>query len=85
MIDAINGIEPDAYALAYNPTTQILHFGSETPEQLTFMVGVYSVNGQKVKAFRADEYCSVADIPAGTYVVVWTCGANKRSAKFVKR
>ena len=83
--DAINGVEPEEYALAYNPQTEVLHFGSETPEQLTFMVDVYSVGGHKVKAFRADENCSVADLSSGVYIVTWKCGAKIRSVKFMKR
>ena len=83
--DAIEGVEPEEYALAYNPQTQVLHFGSETPEQLTFMVDVYSAGGHKVKTFRADENCSVADLSSGTYIVAWKCGAKIRSVKFMKR
>ncbi len=82
--DAIDGIEPAEYALAYNPVTKTLHFGSETPEQLTFMVSVYNVAGLKVKTFRADEHCSVADLTDGVYVVTWKCGGKTRSVKFRK-
>ncbi len=82
--NAIDSIEPAEYALAYNTDMQILHFGSETPEQLTFMVAVYSVGGQKVKTFRADEHCSVADLADGVYIVTWRCGGHIRSTKFRK-
>jgi H2-forming N5,N10-methylenetetrahydromethanopterin dehydrogenase-like enzyme len=64
---------------------QILHFGSETPEQLTFVVEVYSSAGRKVKNFRADQTCSVADLSDGVYVVRWRCGGKNRSAKFLKQ
>lgn len=85
IVDAIGGIEPEEYALAYNPQMQILHFGSETPEQLTFVVEVYSSTGRKVKEFRADQTCSVADLSDGVYIVRWRCGGKNRSAKFLKQ
>lgn len=83
--DAIGEVEPDEYALAYNPHIQVLHFGSAVPEELDFTVYVYTSNGQKVKTFRADEQCSVAELPKGVYVVTWTFGQKVRSAKFLKR
>ena len=76
--------EPDEYALAYNPQTQVLHFGSETPGQLTFMVHVYAANGRQLLTFRADEHVSVAHLPEGIYIVSWKCGGRTRSVKFVK-
>lgn len=85
VVDAIRDIEPEEYALAYNPQTQVLHFGSETPEQLTFVAEVYSVGGHKVREFRAEQSCSVADLTDGVYVVRWKCGGKTRSAKFIKQ
>lgn len=85
IVDAIGGVEPEEYVLAYNTQMQILHFGSETPEQLTFVVEVYSSAGRKVKNFRADQTCSVADLSDGVYVVRWRCGGKNRSAKFLKQ
>lgn len=85
VVDAIDDIEPEEYALAYNLQSQILHFGSASPEDLTFSVDVYSVNGQKVKSFIASEGCSVADLSDGVYVVTWAFGQKARTAKFLKR
>ena len=77
-------IEPEEYALAYDPQTQTLHFGSATPDQLTFMVNVYSLSGMKVAQFRADERCSISHLPSATYVISWTVGGKTRSAKMKK-
>lgn len=79
--DGIPSVEPDEYALAYNPHTKTLHFGSETPEHLTFTVRVYTSNGVPTRSFRASEECSVADLPRGVYIIVWTAGGKTRSAK----
>ena len=77
-------IEPEEYALAYDPQTQTLHFGSATPDQLTFMVNVYSLSGMKVAQFRADERCSISHLPSSTYIISWTVGGKTRSAKVKK-
>lgn len=82
--DAVHAVEPDEYALAYNPHAQLLHFGSETPELLTFKVGIYSQQGDLLHLFRADESFSVAHLPSGLYIVSWQCGGHRRSVKFVK-
>ena len=80
----ISTLEPEEYALAYNPQTQILHFGSETPELLTFTVRIHAVNGEQILTFRANEPCSVTHLPNGIYIVSWRCGSHTRSVKFVK-
>jgi hypothetical protein len=85
VIDGIDGLEPQEYALAYDPYAQVLHFGSETPEKLTFTAEIYSSAGMKVKAFRADENCSVAELANGVYIVRWKFGSKVRTAKFMKR
>jgi len=74
--------EPDDYALAYNAETKVLHFGSETPDALTFMVRIHSLGGQQIGTFRADEEYSMASHPSGVYIVSWKVGGNTRSAKF---
>lgn len=79
-----SGGEPDEYALAYDPHAAILHFGSETPEALTFRVNVYSAGGRLVGTFRADEEWSTSSLSSGIYVVSWYVGGKQRSAKFVK-
>ncbi len=77
--------EPEEYALAYNPHSQIIHFGSETPEMLTFNVYVYNTAGVLMKTFVANEECSVEDLDNGLYIVNWKFGHITRSAKFVKQ
>ena len=84
-IDAIASVEPAEYALAYNPQTKVLHFGSETPELLTFMVRVVTSNGMLVRSFRASEQCSVADLPQGIYIIMWKVGDKTRSTKVLLR
>lgn len=85
--DAITAIvppvaaEPENYALAYNPQSQELHFGSDTPGALTFTAEVYTAAGEKVGSFKAGERFSLAAFPAGVYIVKWL----HRSAKFLKR
>lgn len=79
--DGIPSVEPDEYALAYNPHTKTLHFGSETPGQLTFGVKVYTSNGVLTRSFRASEECSLVDLSRGVYIIVWTAGGKTRSAK----
>lgn len=74
--------EPEEYALAYNSESKVLHFGSATPEKLTFMVSVHSLSGRLVGQFRADEQYDMSSLPADTYIVSWTCGGQRRSAKF---
>lgn len=82
--DDIAKVEPVEYALGYNPATQTLHFGSETPELLTFKVYVYATNGTVVKVFSADENCSISDLPRGTYIIKWMVDGKSRSAKVAK-
>lgn len=82
-ITGIHDVEPDEYALAYDPMTQELHFASATPERLQhFNANVYSANGQLVGTFRADQRYSMAGQPRGIYVVTWKCGGRQRSIKF---
>ena len=84
-ITGIASVEPDAYALAYNHDQQLLHFGGDTPAQLSFMVNVYALDGRKVGQFRADESFSVVSLPTAVYVVTWTVGGHTRSVKFQKK
>lgn len=79
--NAIAAVEPDEYALGYNPQTKTLHFGAETPEQLTFQARVYAVNGTLVRTFVASEECSLADLPKGIYIVTWNVSGHTRSTK----
>lgn len=83
--DAMQTVEPEEYALAYNPQTQELHFGSSTPELLTFQVNIHALDGQLLHRFQANERCSVAHLPNGVYIVTWHTAGHTRSAKFIKR
>lgn len=76
--------EPEEYALAYDPLSQTLHFGSETPDKLTFMVDIHTTNGTKVAQFRADERFSTIGLPKAVYIVSWQVGGKRRSTKFSK-
>lgn len=69
--------EPENYALAYNATTQELHFGGDTPEALTFLATVYTVGGAKVGQFRASETFSMQGLPQGVYIVKWLGKSRK--------
>lgn len=79
--DAIASVEPDEYALGYNPQTKTLHFGAENPHQLTFQARVYAVNGRLVRTFMASEECSLSDLPRGIYIVTWKVSGHTRSTK----
>lgn len=79
--DAIASVEPAEYALAYNPTSHTLHFGSETPELLSFDVQVLSANGVIVKTFKANQNCSLADLPRAIYIIRWKVGGKTRTTK----
>ncbi len=83
--DVITGIamaEPEEYALAYNPHSHLLHFGSSTPEQLDFTVAVYAADGRKIATFNAAEGYDMNPAPSGNYIVVWKAGNSIRSVKF---
>lgn len=82
--NSIETPEPDEYALAYNSSTHILHFGAEYPEQLVFTATVYNTEGKQLRTFRADEKCDVTDLNDGVYIVRWKCGGKVRSAKFAR-
>ena len=84
-LTGIRDVEPADYALAYNPTSEELHFGSETPELLKrFTARVYNAGGRLIGSFRGDERFSMAAQPRGVYVVSWQCGTQRCSVKFRK-
>lgn len=83
-LTGIRQTEPDDYALAYNPTTQELHFGAANPGALTFQVTVTSLSGQRVGVFTASDRFSMLSQPSGIYIVSWKAGAQTRSVKFRK-
>lgn len=84
IVTQITQVEPEEYAVAYNPHSQILHFGSETPDNLQFLVSVYTANGQKIAAFRAADGYDMSQAPSGNYIVVWKVGDRLRSVKLVR-
>lgn len=76
--------EPEEYALAHNPVLRQLHFGSSTPELLTFVATVVdAARGTVVGTFRANEAFSTANLPGGIYVVTWNVGGKQRSIKLL--
>lgn len=83
-ITGVRDIEPDEYALAYDPMQQVLHFGSETPERLNFTVSVHTANGMLIGQFKANEEFNMTNQPSGIYIVSWRCGNKTRSVKFKK-
>ena len=76
---------PDAfdYVLALDPYRQILHFGSEDPSRLNFMVSIFGADGKSVGTFRADTEFSTIGMQKGVYIITWTCEGNHRSTKLV--
>ena len=86
-IPGANGIRTVSnldYALAYDPATQILHFGAENLSELQFTARVHALNGLLLVSFPASEECSLSHLPPGTYIVSWTEGGRTRSIKFLK-
>lgn len=77
----IAAIEPDDYALAYNTESSTLHFGSATPEQLTFIVNIYSSSGRLAGSFRANEQFNMASLPKDLYIITWRVNGKVRSVK----
>jgi hypothetical protein len=71
------------YALAYDPYSQRLHFGSDDLSALTFMVSVYDQAGHRVLRFPASQGCSVDRLPKGLYIVTWY-DQGHHSTKFLK-
>ena len=84
-VSAITATEPADYALAYNPATRRLHFGSATPEALNFTVSVTTLGGVNVATFMAADGCTLTTVPSGVYIVSWNVGGKHRSTKLVVR
>ena len=80
----IRELEPDNYALAYDPITKELHFGSDTPEALSFKVYVYTLSGKLIGTFLANERFSMQQFSDDVYIVKWNCGGKTKSVKFKK-
>ena len=84
-VSAITATEPAEYALAYNPATRRLHFGSATPEVLNFTVSITTLGGVNVATFTAADGYTLTTAPSGVYIVSWTVGGKHRSTKLVIR
>lgn len=72
------------YALAYDPQSGRLHFGSDNLEALTFPVRIYDHSGRLVRTFRASAGTSLSSLPRGLYLITWTFAAHRRTVKLLK-
>jgi hypothetical protein len=72
------------YALAYDPQSGRLHFGSDNLEALTFPVRVYDRSGRLVRTFRASAGTSLASLPRGLYLITWTFAGHRCTVKLLK-
>lgn len=73
------------YFVYYNPETQVIHFVAEDQSLIDTDVSLYATSGTKVGEFRSTGELSVADLPAGIYILRWMDGTQSRSVKFVKK
>lgn len=69
------------YALRYAPTAKTLRIIANDRTLLDFDIHIYSLQGRRVKTFRASDECSVAELPSGIYIVNWVTGGTGHSAK----
>lgn len=93
VVDEVTPEEPDAigqstadvdYALAYDPYTGRLHFGSDALDELRFTVSVYDSVGRLVISFRATDGTSLAALPHGLYLVTWSVNGRRRTVRLMK-
>lgn len=82
--DAIENLGDIDYALAYNPTSDLLHFGSDDLSALNFAVRLYDQSGRLLRTFKASDGCSLASLPHNIYIVSWDFNGQRRSVKFQK-
>ncbi len=80
--DGIEETEQVDYALAYDPTSHRLHFGSDDMEKMNFAVRLYDQTGRLLRTFRASDGCSLQGLPRGLYIVSWNINGKVRSVKF---
>ena len=71
------------YVLAYDPTTQRLHFGTDHPAELRMPVAIYDQRGRRVATFRATDGYNAATLPRGLYIVTWQHHGRQHSVKFM--
>ena len=78
-IDKLNGVD---YALAYDPNSGYLHFGTDNISALKFTVRLYDSSGRLQRTFRACDGTTLADLPRGLYIVTWELNGRRRTVKF---
>ena len=71
---------PD-YALAYDPQSGRLHFGSDNLDALTFMVRIYDHSGRLIRTFRACDGTQLSDLPHALYLITWIDSGRQRTVK----
>ena len=90
-IEAVGSLHPDIidridcnidYALAYDPGSARLHFGTDDISQLRFSVRLYDSSGRLQRTFRACDGLSLSDLPHGLYIVTWEHNGRRRTVKF---
>ncbi len=82
--DMIQDLLDVDYALAYDPQSGRLHFGSDDLSALTFGVSVYNQAGHLVGSFRACDGANLSSYPIGIYMITWKVGGRQRAVKLIK-
>ncbi|MBO4550257.1 MAG: RICIN domain-containing protein, partial [Bacteroidaceae bacterium] len=89
-VEAVGSVNPDIidnidvnidYALAYDPGSGRLHFGTDDISLLRFPVRLYDSAGRLQRTFRACDGTTLADLPHGLYVVTWELNGRRRTVK----
>ena len=88
--EAVDAVEPDIsnnidfgidYALAYDPGSGRLHFGTDDISALRFTVYLYDGTGRLQRTFRACDGTTLADLPHGLYIITWELNGRRRTVK----
>ncbi|MBR5052471.1 MAG: T9SS type A sorting domain-containing protein, partial [Bacteroidaceae bacterium] len=81
-IDAIDNINGDIdFALAYDPYSGRLHFGTDDINALRFTVRLYDSTGRLQRTFRACDGTTLANLPRGLYIITWELNGRRRTVK----
>ncbi|MBR1681873.1 MAG: CotH kinase family protein [Bacteroidaceae bacterium] len=72
------------YALAYDPLSGRLHFGSDNLSDLRFPVRVYDRSGRLLQTFRACDGTSLSALPRGLYLVTWEFEGRRHTVKLTR-
>ena len=81
-IDGIKNIDGDIdYALAYDPYSGRLHFGTDDISSLRFTVYLYDSTGRLQRTFRACDGTTLANLPHGLYIITWELNGRRRTVK----